>query len=149
MDETDVTLNYFKDSDGNYIIRRVYNKKEDDDTYIVCSGSFSSNFLFSKKNFEKKIEETLEKIATQIEESVLKNYKIKKEDIIFEKVVGNFVDEKKFNPMFSKMSKEEISAFCSDSIKAKININFEFNIMTKKRLKIRALMEFLFRKITS
>lgn len=126
----DINLNYFKDSDGNYIIRRICNK-EDDDSYFVYSGTMSSNFLFKKEVLEEKLGESFERIAKQIEQNALKENKIKEEDIIFEKIIGNFVDEKKFNPMFSKMNKEEISEFCGDTAKVKINIAFEFNIKPK------------------
>ena len=70
---------------------------------------------------------------------------LEQEDIIFEKIIGNFVDEKNFNPMFSKMSEEEISEFRGDSIKIKVNITFEFNIKPKKHLKIKAYKNFIFR----
>lgn len=145
MNETNMNLNYFKDSEGNYIIRRVCNKT-DDVSYIVYSGTFSSNFLFNKEDCEKKVEESFERIATSIEENVLKNYKIKKEDIIFEKIIGNFVDEKEYNPMFSKMTEEEIIKFCGNSTKLKINIAFEFNILVKKDLRIKAFKDFLSNK---
>ena len=139
----DINLNYFKDSDGNYIIRRICNK-EDDDSYFVYSGTMSSNFLFNKKDVVERLEESFERIAKQIEQNALKENKIEQEDIIFEKIIGNFVDEKNFNPMFSKMSEEEISEFRGDSIKIKVNITFEFNIKPKKHLKIRAYKNFLF-----
>lgn len=145
MDEVNINLNYFKDSEDNYIIRRVYNEKKDT-SYIVCSGTFSSNFLFDKKNCEKKLGEAFERIATSIEENVLTNYKIKKEDIIFEKIIGNFVNEKQYNPMFAKMNEEEIIKFCGDSIKLKINMAFEFNILVKKHLKFKAFKDFLLNK---
>lgn len=142
-DVEDINLNYFKDSDGNYIIRRICNK-EDDDSYFVYSGTMSSNFLFKKEVLEEKLGESFERIAKQIEQNALKENKIKEEDIIFEKIIGNFVDEKKFNPMFSKMNKEEISEFCGDTAKVKINIAFEFNIKPKKHLKIKAFKKFIF-----
>lgn len=148
MEEINTNLNYFKDSDGNYIIRRVYNGEENA-SYITCSGSFNSNFLFSKKDFKKKLEELFEKTATQIEESTFKKYKVKKEDIIFEKIVGNFIDEKEYNPMFSKMAEKEIIKFCGNSIKAKITITFEFHIKPKNSLKIRSFIGFLFNKTVS
>ena len=141
-DVEDINLNYFKDSDGNYIIRRICNK-EDDDSYFVYSGTMSSNFLFKKEVLEEKLGESFERIAKQIEQNALKENKIKEEDIIFEKIIGNFVDEKKFNPMFSKMNKEEISEFCGDTAKVKINIAFEFNIKPKKYLKIKAFKKFI------
>ena len=141
-DVEDINLNYFKDSDGNYIIRRIRNK-EDDDSYFVYSGTMSSNFLFKKEVLEEKLGESFERIAKQIEQNALKENKIKEEDIIFEKIIGNFVDEKKFNPMFSKMNKEEISEFCGDTAKVKINIAFEFNIKQKKHLKIKAFKKFI------
>ena len=123
----DVNLNYFKDSDGNYIIRRVCNSsKKEDDSYVTYSGTMSSNFLFNKKDVVERLEESFERIAKQIEQNALKENKIEQEDIIFEKIIGNFVDEKNFNPMFSKMS------------------DFEFNINPKKHLKIRAYKKFLF-----
>ena len=141
----DVNLNYFKDSDGNYIIRRVCNSsKKEDDSYVTYSGTMSSNFLFNKKDVVERLEESFERIAKQIEQNALKENKIEQEDIIFEKIIGNFVDEKNFNPMFSKMSEEEISEFRGDSIKIKVNITFEFNIKPKKHLKIRAYKNFLF-----
>ena len=90
-DVEDINLNYFKDSDGNYIIRRIRNK-EDDDSYFVYSGTMSSNFLFKKEVLEEKLGESFERIAKQIEQNALKENKIKEEDIIFEKTIGNFVD---------------------------------------------------------
>ena len=102
------------------------------------------NFLFNKKDVVERLEESFERIAKQIEQNALKENKIEQEDIIFEKIIGNFVDEKNFNPMFSKMSEEEISEFRGDSIKIKVNITFEFNIKPKKHLKIRAYKNFLF-----
>lgn len=141
----DVNLNYFKDSDGNYIVRRVCNSSgKEDDSYVTYSGTMSSNFLFNKKDVVERLEESFERIAKQIEQNALKENKIEQEDIIFEKIIGNFVDEKNFNPMFSKMSEEEISEFRGDSIKIKVNITFEFNIKPKKHLKIRAYKNFLF-----
>lgn len=141
----DINLNYFKDSDGNYIIRRICNSnEEEDDSYITYSGTMSSNFLFNQKDLAKRLEESFERIAKQIEENALKENKIKQEDIIFEKIIGNFVDEKNFNPMFSKMSEEEISEFCGDSIKIKVNMIFEFNIKPKKHLKIKTYKNSIF-----
>lgn len=141
----DVNLNYFKDSDGNYIIRRICNSSEkEDDSYVTYSGTTSSNFLFNKKDVVERLEESFERIAKQIEQNALKENKIEQEDIIFEKIIGNFVDEKNFNPMFSKMSEEEISEFRGDSIKIKVNITFEFNIKPKKHLKVMAYRDSLF-----
>lgn len=135
-------LDYFKDKDDNYIIRRSL-CEETDEPYFCNTGTFSSIYLIKKKNMEKDIEDFFEKLANDIEESIMKRYKIKKGSILYEKIVGNFVEEEKFNPLFSKMTKKEILTLQRNSIKVKINLAVEFHIRVEKHLKLKAFKETL------
>ena len=139
-------LNYFKDKDHNYIIRRVWSNEEDND-YFIFSGTYSSIYIFRKDCIDMEVEKIFEKISDNIEDNAFKKYKIKKESFLFEKIVGNFVSEEKFNPLFSKMSEEEVFEFQKDSIKIKINVAFEIHIRVEKHLRFKALIETLFGKI--
>ena len=44
MEETK-TLDYFRDKDDNYIIRRIWSNEEENN-YFLCSGTYSSIFIF-------------------------------------------------------------------------------------------------------
>lgn len=135
-------LNYFKDGNGDYIIRRI-SGLEPDESYFLYNGDFSSIYIIKKENMEEKIAELFESISDDIENIALKNFKIKKESIIFEKISGNFIEEKEYNPLFKNLSEEEALELCKDSIKVKIYINFEMNIKLEKHLKFKAFMNFI------
>ena len=139
-------LNYFKDKDDNYIIRRIWSNEEENN-YFLCSGTYSSIFIFKKNNLDREVEKTFEMIADNIEKDIMKKYKVEKNSFLFEKIIGNFVTEEKYNPLFSKMSEEEVFEFQKDSIKIKINVAFEIHIRVEKHLRFKALIETLFGKI--
>lgn len=139
-------LNYFQDTDGNYIIRRICNA-DVKENYFLFNGTYSSNYIFKKEGLEKSVGETFEKLCDDIEEDVLKQYKIGKESILFEKIIGNFVDETKYNPLFKMLTEEECLELQGDSIKVKINLAFEFNIRVEKHLQIKAFKEFVLGKV--
>lgn len=139
MEETK-TLDYFRDKDDNYIIRRIWSNEEENN-YFLCSGTYSSIFIFKKNNLDREVEKTFEMIADNIEKDIMKKYKVEKNSFLFEKIIGNFVTEEKYNPLFSKMSDREVSKFQGDSIKVRINMAFETHIKVEKHLKFKALME--------
>ena len=136
-------LNYFQDKDGNYIIRRVFSEETGED-YFVYNGTFSSNYIFKKENLEEKVGNKFEELSNEIEKNVYEQYKVGKDSILFEKIIGNFVDETKYNPLFEMMTKEEVLEMQGESIKVKINLTFEFNIRVEKHLQFKALKEYIF-----
>lgn len=135
-------LDYFQDGDGNYILRRICTQESGED-YFLYNGTYSSNYIFKKDSLEESVTKTFERLCDEIEETVLKQYKIKRESILFEKIIGNFVDEKSYNPLFKIMTEKECLELQGDSIKVKINLAFEFNIKIEKHLKPKAFKEFI------
>lgn len=135
-------LDYFQDSDGNYILRRICTQETGED-YFLYNGTYSSNYIFKKDSLEENVTRIFEKLCDEIEDTVLKQYKIKKESILFEKIIGNFVDETKYNPLFKMLTEKECLELQGDGIKVKINLAFEFNIRIEKHLKPKAFKEFI------
>ena len=134
---------YFKDKDGNYIIRRI-SGEETGEGYFVYSGTYSSNYIFKKENLEEEVEKTFEEVCDEIEEGAFKQFKVDRSSILFEKIVGNYSNETEYNPLFKTMTKEEILEFQGKSTKVKINVAFEINIRVEKHLKLKALKEYFF-----
>ena len=138
-------LDYFRDKDDNYIIRRVWSQ-DGEDSYFVFSGTFNTISIIEKQNMEQEIEKIFESVSDGIELNAITQYKISRDSFLFEKILGNFEKEEKFNPLFSKMTKEEALEFQGDSIKVKIHMSFEIHIKVEKHLKFRAFKEMLFGK---
>lgn len=139
-------LDYYKDSDGNYILRRIPDYGSEEISCFRFSGSLSCVKLFKEDTMEQKIDEEFNKMANKAEEKARNIYKIDKDSFIFEKIVGNFSDEKKINPLYSKMSEKEADSYRDGTIKVKIVVYFEFHIKIEKHLRLRALKEFFFPK---
>ena len=135
--ETVKHLDYFRDKDNNYIIRRTINTQDTNQSYFSYSGAL---------NMEEDVEKIFEKLSNDIEGSVKKQYKINMDSILFEKITGNFVEEDEYNPLFSHMTEEEILAFKGSSTKVRITIAFEFNIKLEKHLKFKAFKDMLLGK---
>lgn len=140
MEET--SLNYFRDKDDNYIIRRICGIDEGN-AYFNYSGTFSSIVVIKKDEVEKEVGKLFEDFSDEIERNALDLYKVEKESFLFEKIIGNFVDEEKFNPLFSKMSKEDTLKFQGEGLKVKINLAFEIHVKVEKHLKFKAFKEML------
>lgn len=144
--ETVKHLDYFRDKDNNYIIRRTINTQDTNQSYFSYSGAFNSIYIIKKENMEEDVEKIFEKLSNDIEGSVKKQYKINMDSILFEKITGNFVEEDEYNPLFSHMTEEEILAFKGSSTKVRITIAFEFNIKLEKHLKFKAFKDMLLGK---
>lgn len=142
MEKEEKVLDYFRDKDNNYIIRRVWTE-DDGKPYFMYSGTYDAIFIFKKENFEQQIQEKFEQLCDEIEQNCLQIYKIEKKSFLFEKILGNFLKEEKYNPLFSKMSKEEALALQGNGIKAKIQIKFEIHVNVEKHLKFKAFKEFI------
>lgn len=134
-------LNYFKDKDDNYIVRRLWS--EETDNYFLFEGTYDRTVLFKKENLEQQIEKELEDICDELEKSVFDRFKITKDSLSYEKIIANFVPEEKYNPLFSHMSYGEAIDFQKDSQKGKLNFAFEFHIKVEKHLKAKALKDIL------
>lgn len=142
MGKEEKVLDYFQDKNGNYIIRRLWSD-DNGKPYFMYSGSYDAIFIFKKENFEQQVQKKFEQLCDEVEQNCFKLYKIDKKSFLFEKILGNFLEEKNYNPLFSKMSKEETLALQGDSIKAKLQLNFEIHINIEKHLRFKAFKEFI------
>ena len=138
-------LDYFRDKDDNYIVRRIWSQDEGN-AYFMFSGTFNTISIIKKEKLEQEIEKIFEQVSNSIEINAMTQYKISRDSFLFEKILGNFEKEEKFNPLFSKMTEEETLELQGDSIKVKINMSFEIHIKVEKHLKFRAFKEMLFGK---
>ena len=102
--------------------------------------------IIKKEKLEQEVEKIFEQVSNSIEINAMTQYKISRDSFLFEKILGNFEKEEKFNPLFSKMTEEETLELQGDSIKVKINMSFEIHIKVEKHLRLRALKETFFGK---
>lgn len=134
----DFGLNFLQDSQGNYILKHFQNGEfeylQENKNYIIHSGEYKNNLIISTTFFSKKLQHKLEDIVRDIEKMVLINQKIKREDILSEKMVAELKSEKDFNPLFATMTNEEIDEYTMDSTKIRVIINYEFHIKPKSHL---------------
>lgn len=123
-------LKYFKDMDGNYILKRKISN-EDETEYIQQQGDSSFNLVLSTHNFEKKLQHRLDETIIEVEDYIRTKNKIFDKDIIFEKIIAEVQDEQEFNPLIQNMSQKEIDIYTKHSKKVRVNINFEFHFKPK------------------
>ena len=137
-------LKYLKNDEGNYIIKET-NIDEDENQYLITTGIYSENLIISKEFFNKKLEHKLDDIVKSIEEKVMLQNKIYKEDFLFEKFVATVTPEEEFNPLFQIFTEKEATEYTKNSSKVRINISFEIGFKVKPHLWFKVLLN-LFKK---
>lgn len=130
-------LDYFKDKEDNYIVRRNY-LGEEEQNYLNFCGKLSKNIIFEKSEEKEQVRRILEMESGKIENNALEIHKIKKEEILFEKIIANYVYEEDISPIFQHMEESKIEKMRDGTQKAQLNIAYEFHIPIKKHLRWRA-----------
>ena len=126
-------LKYLKDTEGRYIIKQTVNE-EIEEQHLISTGVYSENLIISKEYFNKKLQHKLDDIIKVIEESVMKENKIFRQDILSERIVADITPEEEFNPLFKNLSKKEIQEYTKNSSKVRVNITFEIAFKIKPHL---------------
>lgn len=137
-------LKYLKDTEGRYIIKQTVNE-DIEEQHLISTGVYSENLIISKEYFNKKLQHKLDDIIKIIEESVMEENKIFRQDILSERIVADITPEEEFNPLFKNLSEEEIQEYTKNSSKVRVNITFEIAFKIKPHLWFKVLMN-LFKK---
>lgn len=136
----DFNLDYYRDMEGNYIVKHYVGDAATYKDYLKNTGSYSENVIIGRKFFEKKLKHKIDDMVRHIEDTIILEHKIYDEDIIYKKFIATIIPEQEFNPLFDKMSDEEIAEYTANSIKLRVKITFEMHFKTKKHLLFQSIL---------
>lgn len=130
----ELKLDYFKDTEDNYIIHRAVYDPDFEGDYIITSGDYKENIILGSKNLKKKIKHRLDSTVQDLRKIALsKNYMFKK-DIVSEKFTAKVIPEEEYNPLFQYFSKQEAAKYTKDSTKIRIEIHYEIHFVPKSHI---------------
>lgn len=138
----DLDLDYFKDAEGNYIVRHII--KDDyidyDKITVKNDGKFMENWVISNKFFNKKLKHKINDTVKSIKKTIMVQNKITEKDILSEYFLLKITPEEEFNPLFKNLTPLEITEYTKNSTKIRINLTWEIQIYPASHLIHRGLI---------